>query len=47
MIGLAISFSSRAIALARAKCPIPTPLLVAKIIVGFSPCELIEEEFIA
>ena len=36
IIGFAISRSSSAIAVARARCPIPTPLLVARIIVGFS-----------
>ena len=34
MIGFAYFFSSSAIALARAKWPIPTPLLVARMIVG-------------
>ena len=36
IIGFAISFKEYAIADARAKWPIPTPLLVARIIVGFS-----------
>jgi hypothetical protein len=36
MMGFAYSLRANAIALARARCPIPTPLLVARIIVGFS-----------
>ena len=36
IIGFAYSFNASAIADARAKWPIPTPLLVARIIVGFS-----------
>ena len=36
IIGLAISFKANATALARARWPIPTPLLVARMIVGFS-----------
>jgi AcrR family transcriptional regulator len=35
MMGFAYFFSSSAIALARARWPIPTPLLVARMIVGF------------
>jgi uncharacterized membrane protein YoaK (UPF0700 family) len=35
IIGFAISLSATAIALARAKWPMPTPLLVARIMVGF------------
>ena len=38
IIGFATSLRARAIALARARCPIPTPLLVARMIVGFSIC---------
>ena len=34
IIGLAIGLSASAIALARARWPIPTPLLVARMIVG-------------
>jgi hypothetical protein len=34
IIGFATGFSARATALARAKWPIPTPLLVARMIVG-------------
>jgi hypothetical protein len=36
IIGLAKLFNSEAIALALVKCPIPIPLLVARIMVGFS-----------
>ncbi|MEY3756140.1 MAG: hypothetical protein RL356_412, partial [Actinomycetota bacterium] len=36
MIGLAKLFNSEAIALALVKCPIPIPLLVARIMVGLS-----------
>jgi hypothetical protein len=36
MIGLAKLFNSEAIALALVKCPIPIPLLVARIMVGSS-----------
>jgi hypothetical protein len=35
IIGFATSLSAIATALARARWPIPTPLLVARIIVGF------------
>jgi hypothetical protein len=34
MMGLATGFNASATALARAKWPIPTPLLVARMIVG-------------
>jgi hypothetical protein len=36
IIGLAKLFNSEAIALARVRCPIPIPLLVARIMVGLS-----------
>jgi hypothetical protein len=36
MIGLAKLFNSEEIALALVKCPIPIPLLVARIMVGLS-----------
>jgi hypothetical protein len=36
IIGLAKLFNSDAIALDLVKCPMPIPLLVARIIVGFS-----------
>jgi hypothetical protein len=36
IIGFAKLFNSEAIALALVKCPIPIPLLVARIMVGFS-----------
>jgi hypothetical protein len=35
IIGFAKSFSSDATALALVKCPMPIPLLVARIMVGF------------
>jgi hypothetical protein len=36
MIGFAKLFNSVAIALARVRCPIPIPLLVARIMAGLS-----------